>query len=139
MRVSHTQSKKRLAVLWFIGSGIAFLVVLFQTILGRYLGEADKAWSWFLPAVVPTLSLMIGVFVADTLNRRLSDKQVDKFMYNIAFGLSVTYFLIIYITIFMQPFSNISPFKLMQQSTLWLSPLQGLAAASLGAFFVKEQ
>lgn len=139
MLVSLTQSKKRLAVLWFIGSGIAFLVVLFQTILGRYVGEVEKAWSWFMPTVMPTLSLMIGVFVADTLNKGLSDKQVDKFMYNIAFGLSVTYFLIIYITIFVQPFVDQSPIKLMQESNLWMAPLQGLVAASLGAFFVKGQ
>ncbi len=139
MIVSLTQSKKRLVVLWFIGSGIAVLIVLLQTILGRYTGAVEQAWSWFLPTVLPTLSLMIGVFVTDTLKSNHSDKQVDKFMYNIAFGLSVTYFIIIFITIFMQPFFDQSPIKLMKHSNLWLAPLQGLVAASLGAFFVKGQ
>jgi Na+/H+-dicarboxylate symporter len=138
MLVSFTQSKKRLAILWFIGAGVVFVIVLLQSVFDRYAEAVEEVWTWLLPTVIPTLSLMIGVFVADMRGGR-EDKMVDKFMYNVAFALSLFYFLVILLTIFVQPFTGRSPLDLLKISNLWLAPLQGLVAASLGAFFVKGQ
>ena len=56
-----------------------------------------------------------------------------------ALTLSVFYLLAVISTILFGPvaaaFANIGPLELMGASQLWLAPLQGLVAASLGVFF----
>lgn len=135
--ISISKCKKRLAVTWFIGAGVIFFLILLQSIFGRYSERVADAWGWFLPTVMPTLSLMIGVLVADTLRVVKREKNVDPFMYKVALSLSVTYFLVVLVTIALQPFSSVPPLELLDMSNLWLAPLQGLVAAALGAFFVK--
>ncbi len=139
MKVSIRKCRKRLATLWFIGAGLIFFVVLFQTFLGRYTGGVDAAWGWLLPTVMPTLSMIIGVLVSESFLTQQGDKVVDKFVYRLSFMLSLSYLIVVALTIFMQPFSSLSPLDLLKQSHLWLGPFQGLVAASLGAFFVSAE
>ena len=86
---------------------------------------------------MPTLSLMIGVLVADTFRSAKQEKSIDPFMYKLALYLSVAYFFVVLTTIFLQPFSSIPLLKLLDLSDLWLGPFQGLVTGALGAFFVK--
>lgn len=129
--------KRRLAVLWFAGAGTLFFVLLVQTILGRYGERASEAWSWFLPTLMPTLSLVIGVLVMDVWERGMDNRKVDSFLFKLAFGISATYLTAVMLIFLLQPFSNVAPFDLMNQSNLWLGPFQGLVAAAMGVFFVK--
>jgi hypothetical protein len=137
-RISITKCKRQLATVWFVGSAAIFLVVFLQTIFGRYSAKATDAWGWFLPTVIPTLSLMIGVFVADTM-RDIHDKVIDPFVYRLAFILSITYFAVVLATIALQPFADVQPLELLKMSNLWLAPLQGLVTGILGVFFVKAE
>jgi len=139
MRISWAKCKRLLATLWFTGSGVIFFIVSFQTILGRYGENANEAWGWLLPTVMPTLSLIIGVMVMDALGRGTKIKTVDRFIFTLAFGLSVVYLLMVVLMILMQPFSSLSPLELMKQSNLWLGPFQGLVSALLGAFFIRVE
>ena len=43
-----------------------FLLLIAQSYGGAY-GDTDVSdvWKWFLPTIMPTLSLMVGVFVVD--------------------------------------------------------------------------
>jgi hypothetical protein len=136
MRISWARCKRRLATLWFTGSGIIFLVILFQTFFGRFEDNVSEAWEWFLPTILPTLSLIISVFVVDTLGRGKKIRTVDKFMFRLTFSLSLLYLVVMSLTILMSPFSSLTPIELMKQSNLWLGPFQGLVSASLGAFFI---
>ena len=139
MQMSVTQCKKRLSTLWFVGSAIIFFIILFQTFFGHYSGKAEEAWSWYLPTVLPTLSLMIGVMVAEALGGKSTDKKIDSFIYRISFYLSLFYFVIVFLTVIIQPFVANSAIIFLKQSNLWLAPIQGLVAASLGVFFVKTE
>ncbi|MCR9214336.1 MAG: hypothetical protein NXI13_11515 [Proteobacteria bacterium] len=133
-----SRCKRRLAMIWLLIGGAIFLVLLGQSFFGKYGDLTQDAWGWFLPSVMPTLSLIVTVMVFDALNGSADDKPADRFMYLIAVGLSVFYLLIVFSTILVQPLTAIGPIELMNQSNLWLGPLQGLVAASLGAFFVKQ-
>src|SRR5262245_27802364 len=116
---SITMCKKRLATVWFLGAGIIFSVVLLQTLFGRYSAKVTDAWSWFLPTVMPTLSLLVGAFVTDAF-REVRDRTIDPFIYRIAFTLSIAYFVVVLITIASQPFADVPPLDLLKMSNLWL-------------------
>jgi hypothetical protein len=139
MKVSLRKCKKQIAILWFAGAGVVFFLVLFQTLFGHYGAKADDAWSWFLPTVMPTLSLIVGVLVSDAIGKQKRDKVVDRFFYRLSFILSLSYLILVAFTILMQPFSSLYPLQFLKQSHLWLGPFQGLVTASLGAFFVRGE
>jgi len=136
MEITIADSRKRLATIWFISAGLLFILLLFQTIFGVYGDKAKDAWSWLLPTIMPTLSLIIGVLVADTFSKRSKDEAVDKFIFQLSYFLSAAYLITVSITILLSPLSNQPPLELMKLSNLWLAPFQGLVSAALGAFFV---
>ncbi len=131
--------KVRLATLWLIASGIAFLLLVLQTIFGKYDGQTDVAWGWLLPSVMPTLSLIVGVLVVDSKSERSAQRTADRFMFRVAFGLSTAYLLVVLTIILAQPLTQLPALELMRESNLYLGPLQGLVAAALGAFFIKSE
>ena len=141
MRIPITNTKKRLTVIWFSGSGILFALLLLQTIFGKYGTEAKDAWGLMLPTFMPTLSLIIGTLVADTTAAK-DDKEiatVDRFFFRLSCFLSIAYLLTVILTILLSPFAKLSLLELMKLSNLWLAPFQGLVTASLGAFFVSKK
>ena len=138
MEISMKKCKFRLATLWFSASGFLFFIMLFQTIFGRYGSHANEAWGWLLPTILPTLSLIISVFVIDYSGKGHEIRNVDSFIFKLTFILSSVYLIVVALTIFSQPFSSVMPLELMKQSNLWLGPFQGLVSASIGIFFFKK-
>jgi hypothetical protein len=139
MKISTAKCKKRLATLWLLSSLLLFFLLILQTIFGHYEDNISEAWGWLLPTVMPTLSLIISVLVMDALGKGVTIKTVDRFLYRISFALSSVYLLLVALAILLQPFTPLSPLRLMNQSNLWLGPLQGLVAASMGVIFVKKE
>src|SRR3546814_20985559 len=58
-------SKWMLAAIWLVGAGGVFRLLVAQSLLGRYEPATHEVWGWFLPTVMQTLSLIVGVLVAD--------------------------------------------------------------------------
>jgi hypothetical protein len=139
MQISMQKSRRYLATLWFAFGCAVFLIVLGQAFFGHYGADVAQAWGWLLPTIMPTLSLIIGVLVAETRYRNTIRKTVDHFTFRIAFSLSLLYLLVVLLTIIIQPISPIPPLELMKQSHLWLGPFQGLVSASIGVFFVRAE
>jgi hypothetical protein len=138
--LSLTQAKNRLAALWFTACAAIFLVVVVQSILGRYGENANKAFAWLLPTIMPTLSLMIGVLVAEALGHIAVHKsRINLFLYRLTFWISALYLVVVALTILLPPLAPPphNPLKVMETSNVFLGPLQGLAASALGAFFYK--
>lgn len=132
-------SQRRLAILWFSISGFLVLLLIVQTIMGHY-ESPSEAWSWLLPNILPTLSLMIGVLVANAVGEPASPKIGNRTLFWISFGLSSFYLLAILLMILLQPFASLTPLQLMKQGQqLWIAPIQGLVTASLSAFFFKSK
>jgi len=139
MKVPLKKCKKHFAILWFVGAGVVFFLVLLQTIFGRYSENANDAWNWLLPTIMPTLSLIVGILVSDAAGKQKRDKVVGRFFYRFSFILSLSYLILVTFTILMQPFSSLHPLQFLKQSQLWLAPFQGLVTASLGAFFIRSE
>jgi hypothetical protein len=137
--ISISVCRKRLAILWFAGGLALFLLVVFQSILGKYGAKVEEAWAWFLPTIMPTLMLIVGVLVLHATARGDNDKQVECFIFWLAFLLSAIYLVLVGLVPLIQPFTSSSTLELMKRSGLWLGPFQGLVAAVLAVFFVRAE
>lgn len=141
MRLTRRSSKWWLTALWFAGAGVVFAVLVVQSLRGVYEPRTADAWAWFLPTVMPTLSLIVGVLVADMRNTAAlasADAAIDPPLFWLGSGLSALYLLLVAVTILSQPFLSAPPLELMQRSLQWIVPMQGLTVAALGAFFRRD-
>ena len=121
------------------GLSCLLILLIVQTICEKYGENATEVFGWFLPIVMPTLSLIIGILIMDAIGKGIKFKIVDRFLFRVAFALSTFYLILVALTILLQPFAEKQPIEVIRQSNLWLGPLQGLVAALLGAFFVKKE
>jgi uncharacterized membrane protein HdeD (DUF308 family) len=131
-------AKKRLAVLWFTCFALLLLTMIVQTVTGHFGKDDTEAWGWFFPSIMPTLSLMIAVLVGDALRQTVSPTAVDKFMFQLAFSISLLYFVAVGIAIVAGVNPNVPAVTYMRMSNLWLGPLQGIVSGSLGLFFLRK-
>jgi hypothetical protein len=137
-RVSITAAQTRLAVLWLAGSAVIFMLMLAQTVSGKYGGQTQRAWGWFMPTVVPTLSVILSA-IAYGATRAAEDQTVEERAYRLTFWMSAFYLLTILATLLLQPLSDLRPLEFMSNANLWLGPLQGLVGIALGTFFTSKK
>lgn len=135
------QCRNRLAWIWFAGSGFSFVILVLESILRKTLqGSLQELWSWFVPTVVPSLALMLGVIGADALVQPGEGRQVKAPFFKMARILSIGYLSILAITIVLEPFSAAgSPLGLFVISNYWLTPIQGLVVAAIGVLFAAQE
>jgi hypothetical protein len=125
-----------LLITWFLGFIVPFSVLVAQTIFGFYGDKADEAWSWFLPTILPTLLLIVGVLVSDFLGPSGKVEFANRSMFFFALVVSILYLLTVSSTILVKPFTPFTPLEMMKLSNFYLSPFQGFAAAVVGVFFL---
>lgn len=130
--------KRRLAVVWLIGAGVLFVLMMTQSLTGRYNLQTREAWGWLLPTLMPTMSLIVGVLAMEIRGPKDKARPVDPFLYHLAMGLSVFYLVVVAATILAKPFLDMTAIEAMNLSNLWLGPLQGLVSAMVGVFYVKQ-
>jgi hypothetical protein len=142
-RINLTDARWGLAKIWFVWGFLIFGIMIVQSILGKYgsqdTSQVQEAWSWFIPTIVPTLSLMIGVIGAAALLSDEDIRTVKKTFYVTALWISVAYLLTLSITILLQPFAPMDPIPLYTLSNYWLSPMQGIVGGAIGLLFTSQQ
>jgi hypothetical protein len=129
----HT-CQKRLMAVWFVGTALVFLLLMLQTVNQLYGDVVERAWGWFLPTVVPTLSLIIGA-IAYQARRPPRRARIDRSAFIASLTLSIFYLALVLATLLLRPISGTTPLEFLSLSNLWLGPTQGLVGLSLGAFF----
>lgn len=167
--VSLQRVRLRLAVVWFGGCGPIFLILLIQSFSNVYVGQLTELWSWAMPLMLPTLSLIVSTLGAEALvPHKDGVKTEESFVvrrsfYMLAFWLSIAYLALILGTIIAQPIfmqSHAGPVladevtasfqtgvseqperaEMLMQSSLWLAPFQSLVVAAIGiVFFTKRK
>ena len=96
MTIGHARSV--MSLLWVISTCPLFLIFILQSILGKYGNEWDMPWNWFIPLVVPILSLIIGVWIIDReFNSREHVRSAAVFWDTMC--LSILYILAIYLVV----------------------------------------
>ena len=130
------RARQRLALIWFIGALPLFLFVLVLSLTAPQNGA--PVWSWFLPTVMPNLSLIVGVWVSESRSGGAQDRAADGFTYRITAGLSVFYLLIIAALFLLHPYYEQGLEAWLRASQPWLAALQGLVSLAMGAFYVQR-
>lgn len=137
--VSLDRARWRLAVLWFSLSGLVTLTLIVQSAAGKYSDVVQEVWSWALPTIMPTLSLILAVLGANALQPDGPGTRVRKAFYSLALVLSLAYLLLVLLTITLDPLTPYDSLELMNLSNLWLGPLQGVVASSIAVLFFTKQ
>lgn len=134
--------RNRLAAVWGIGAGLVVIVVVLQSLLGRFGDRTQDAWGWLLPTIMPTLGMIFTVLGYTALDPVFSNSVVRKSFFHIAMGLSIGYLGLVTLTVLIGPFAAVNGSQmvdLMNTSNLWLGPFQGLVASALGVLFVTKK
>jgi hypothetical protein len=145
--ISLERARWRLAIIWFPGCALLFVLLVLQSMGGAYGSELQRVWGWALPNFLPTLALMVSVFAADALKPSAGGLIVRRHVLNLSVGLSLFYLFMLLLTIFAQPLimtysgnTAIERVEMLETSNLWLGPVQGLVVVALGVlFFLKEE
>jgi hypothetical protein len=143
------KARWRLAVIWFPGTALLFIVLVIQSLGGAYGDSLQRAWGWALPNFLPTIALMVSVFAAEALKpTRGGGIFVRRNFCTLAIWLSAFYLFMLLLSILSPPLINyfgndtksVDKIHILESSNLWLGPLQGLVVVALGVlFFLKEE
>jgi hypothetical protein len=128
----------KITAVWLTGALFTSMLLILQTVFGKYGNRAQDVWSWALPTILPTLSLIMSVLGADALKKR-RPVQVSLGFYRIAISLSGAYLLLVLFTILIEPVTPYEPLEWLKLSNLWLGPSQGLVASSVGVLFFSKK
>lgn len=142
MKVEMIFAKKRLAFLWILFSSIVFILLIYISAAGKFHNALSELWGWFLQNTTPILTLIIGALVVDAKSRN-SSKVIERFYFRICSILSIVYFVLIVLTVFLIPMAqkqgDFTPIEFIHFSNIYLGPFQGFVTAALGIFFVKSE
>lgn len=132
------RARSLLARIWIAGATAIFLLLVAQSLFGKYQGQAQQVWGWALPAIMPTLSLIVSTLGVEALQAKQL-LEVRRQYAKIAAWLSVSYLGLILFTILVEPLTAFDSLELLKLSNLWLGPLQGLAVSAIGVLFFSGQ
>ena len=141
-----------LASLWVSFFLLQVALLLLRSIAGADNDESRKLtsdmWSWYIPMVMPTLSLIIAALYAAapatasaSASASASAQETPAVRVIILIVLSLAYLLSLSALIVLPPSFGISPkehLNLLHSSNYWLGAFQLCIGASLGNFFPKK-
>jgi|SRR5437588_10202076 len=136
--IQLSRVRLKIAVVWLSGTGLVSLLLILQTVFGKYQNRAQDVWSWALPTILPTLSLIMSALGADALKKERA-LVVGLGFSRITINLSTAYLFLVLFTILIEPFTPYEPLEWLKLSNLWLGPIQGLVASSIGVLFVSRK
>ncbi len=67
------------------------IILIGQSIAGTWGNWVSDAWSWLLPTILPTLTLIVSIVVVEAIQQRDSRIEVNVFAYYLCLGLSAFY------------------------------------------------
>ena len=138
MKIVMLKCQTRLMLVWVIGCAILLLVAWLQIVFGHY-GENGRAvMEWLLPSIIPTLSLVVGVWANNALNKSRSPEKVGRGIYRIVLAVSALYLVFLGLIFAIQPMVATPPLEVIKASSLIAAPLQGIVCIFIGIFFTQK-
>jgi hypothetical protein len=94
--------------------------------------------GWLLPSIIPTLSLVTGVWANNTIKKKRNTEKVAKGTYRVVLAVSIFYLVFIGLIFAIQPMVPKDPMDVIKDSNLILGPLQGVVCVFIGIFFTDD-
>jgi hypothetical protein len=142
-RVPMKRCQRRIVLTWAVGVLPASAILMAQALWNTYGEKTVGVIEWFLPSVMPTLLLVIGVVANSELDdtKKQRPASVSVFFFRLTMGISVVYLLVLTAAVLISPLVPGVDARIatMHRSSLLLGPLQGLVSATLGVFFATSQ
>jgi hypothetical protein len=129
-------AQRWLLVLWIVLAGTAFVIMSVRT-LGPNSAEMRHVWEWFLPSMMPSLTLVVTTYISSTQHEAASRREVDRSVITLAALLSAFYLAAILAALIYYPLRPSPQVEVLHSANLILGPLQGLVSAALGAVFIR--
>lgn len=137
--IQFRDARKRIAAVWLIMAGLAFVLMIAQSFLGAFGAKTVQAWGWFLGNTMPTISVVIANLVTDARGEGDADRDVDRFYYRLTLGACVLYLSTLFATLLGWRLTRYhDPLEVMGISSLWIAPLQGVVVSMISIFFRKS-
>lgn len=157
-----TSSKRILGLIWIIGGLIPIVFLYIQdSYFEKYGDKGEEVWNWLLPTVVPTITLIIGVYAYDfyqtsetkkkddetAKKTKKTDRQekeesekksdrADNFIFYLTLLASLGYLLFVISILFLEPYSTDTIFEQISESRKFWGTLQLFVNPLVGIFFV---
>ena len=127
--MDKSQVEWRLIIIWCIGAILVFSTLLVQHFGGAFGSDATRAWGWYTAMVLPTPLLLVGSF----MSAERPGSVVDPRTVTLVTALSVLYLTVLEVATVRYAFqSSRNAVDLLVDSTLFVSPLQGVASLAFG-------
>ena len=129
----------KLARLWLVMGGGFLLLLIVQSIMGKYDQKVQRVWSWALPSIMPTLSLIVTILGMNAFhNEEEPASEIRQPFYRAVFWVSVIYLSILIGTVLVEPFTPYESLELLNLSNFWLAPLQAFVASAIAVIFLSS-
>src|SRR5258708_21833636 len=89
------QVRSQLAWTWLAGGGFVVIILVVQSLMGRFQGNVQEVWGWALPTIAPTLGMIVTVLGYTALDPGQSKLEVRKDFYKLAWVLSLAYLFLV--------------------------------------------
>lgn len=137
-KIQMTKCQTNLMVTWTTGSTLLLIIVWLQILFGHYGDKGRDAIEWLAPAIMPTWSLVVGVWANNAINKNKSTEKVDKGIYWAVFFTSISYLFFILCVFAIQPMIPRPPLEVLKDSSLVLALFQGIMCAFIGIFYTNR-
>jgi hypothetical protein len=137
MGLTRQTARRILGAVSVIGGLGVLLFFSAQILSGRYSGQEDAAWKWFVPNIVPLTGLVSGGLITEFMQRTDSDEAIDSYSLWFSVGLCIIYIIALLGSIMFASVRYVNPLPHLQTANLYLGFLQGLVAAALGVYFTR--
>lgn len=157
-----TSGKRILGLIWIIGGLIPIVFLYIQdSYFEKYGDKGEEVWNWLLPTVVPTITLIIGVYAYEFYQTKDDRKETvekdnkakknekdendakeekkektDNFIFYLTVTASLFYLLFVNSIIFLEPYSTDTIFEQISESRKFWATLQLFVNPLVGIFFV---
>ncbi len=137
MLVLLADTRKKLLWLWLAFTAIIILLVLIQSITGKFEDIIGTAWLWVFAHLLPSLVLL---FVAVLLNKNPSKVLLTNTFRAVYWG-ALAYLLLLLVTLLAMPFAtmNNSIEGYLQDAYLWLVPFQLILLVVFGLLYFRKE
>jgi hypothetical protein len=132
-------AQQRLAMMWLVGGLALALLLIIQLAAGKYGDKSKAVVEWFVPLVLPTVSLTLTAVIATGRSGARAVEPADGFAFKLAWLLSLMYLLIVAaVMVFCSTGSASAAVESLSSCNPVVAGVQGIVAVALGAFFANK-